>query len=44
MQMIFQDSYSSLNPRLNVGRSISEPLVRHTALNRAERGESGLPS
>ena len=38
MQMIFQDSYSSLNPRRSVGRSIAEPLVEHTTLSRAERG------
>ena len=38
-QMIFQDSYSSLNPRLKVGRSISEPLLQHTTLSRTERGE-----
>ena len=38
MQMIFQDSYSSLNPRRSVGRSIAEPLLQHTTLSRAERG------
>ena len=37
MQMIFQDSHSSLNPRLAVGRSIAEPLLQHTTLSRAER-------
>ena len=37
MQMIFQDSYSSLNPRVSVGRSIAEPLLQHTALNRPAR-------
>lgn len=27
VQMIFQDSYASLNPRLNIGQSLGEPLI-----------------
>jgi oligopeptide transport system ATP-binding protein len=37
MQMIFQDPHSSLNPRMNVGRLIGEPLLEHTALTKSER-------
>jgi oligopeptide/dipeptide ABC transporter ATP-binding protein len=37
MQMIFQDPYSSLNPRMNVGRLIGEPLLEHTTSSKAER-------
>lgn len=36
MQMIFQDSYDSLNPRHSVARIISEPMVIHTEMSRDE--------
>jgi len=36
MQMIFQDPYSSLNPRMTVGEIIGEGLKLHTALSTAE--------
>jgi len=32
MQMIFQDPYSSLNPRMTVGASISEPMRVHNVM------------
>jgi oligopeptide/dipeptide ABC transporter ATP-binding protein len=37
MQIIFQDPYSSLNPRMKVGEIIAEPLAIHHIGNRATR-------
>jgi oligopeptide/dipeptide ABC transporter ATP-binding protein len=37
IQMIFQDPYSSLNPRLTVRQIIEEPLRIHTRYSAAER-------
>lgn len=43
MQIIFQDPYSSLNPRMTVGQTIMEPLVvQHRDIGRAERKERVL--
>ena len=51
MQMVFQDPYSSLNPRRRIGRTLTEPLIVHgVARGRAARDraaalltEVGLP-
>ncbi|MEW6127774.1 MAG: dipeptide ABC transporter ATP-binding protein [Acidobacteriota bacterium] len=37
MQIIFQDPYSSLNPRMRVGNIIAEPLVIHKVGSKAEQ-------
>jgi peptide/nickel transport system ATP-binding protein len=37
IQMIFQDPYSSLNPRMTVGQIVEEPMTIHTDLSAHER-------
>ncbi|HYY59484.1 MAG TPA: dipeptide ABC transporter ATP-binding protein [Pyrinomonadaceae bacterium] len=39
MQIIFQDPYASLNPRLSIRDIVSEPLVIHRIGNKEERRE-----
>ena len=39
LQMIFQDPYSSLNPRMTVGQIVEEPLMIHSQMSSKERKE-----
>ncbi|MGE0420577.1 MAG: ABC transporter ATP-binding protein [Acetobacteraceae bacterium] len=39
MQIVFQDPFSSLNPRIRVGDIVGEPLKVHGIANRKEREE-----
>jgi oligopeptide transport system ATP-binding protein len=36
MQMVFQDPFSSLNPRMTVGDAITEPMLAHGLASRAD--------
>jgi peptide/nickel transport system ATP-binding protein len=38
-QMVFQDPYSSLDPRMSIARTVAEPLERLDHVDRAERRE-----
>ncbi len=39
MQVVFQDPYNSLNPRMKIGEILTEPLLIHKIGNRAQRNE-----
>lgn len=39
MQIVFQDPYASLNPRMKVGDIVGEPLVIHKIGTKSERSE-----
>ncbi|WP_315795583.1 dipeptide ABC transporter ATP-binding protein [Paenibacillus sp. BIC5C1] len=42
MQMVFQDPYTSLDPRKRIGYSIEEPLLIHNKGNKRDRMETAM--
>jgi peptide/nickel transport system ATP-binding protein len=40
MQMVFQDPWGALNPRLSIGTLLEEPFLLHSAIGRRERREA----
>jgi len=42
VQMIFQDPYSSLNPRLTVMQTVAEPLINHKMVATAEEARENV--
>ena len=42
MQIVFQDPYASLSPRMSIGKAIEHPLVIHNSHDKAKRKETCL--
>ena len=43
MQMIYQDPYASLNPRMSAGDIVGEPLIIHQRRHTARNAGSASP-